>query len=131
MKATNILKSKRGVAIENAILFLLVVFALCSLLTMIALIANYQFKIDKIVLEQDVAIDQIGEDFIAIVPKIESDGVTELNNENYHCPIEKIDDKYVLTVKPKDSETILLYVEAKSDGTILSWRYSAPTPPEP
>ena len=129
MKPINVLKSKRGIAVENAILFLLVIFALCSLLTMIVLIANYQFKIDKIVLLQDVDLDQIGEEFVVLVKK--SDGVMgeTLNNEDYYCPIESKDGNYILTVKPsEDSDSVLLYVKTDPSGKVLSWRYSAPNP---
>ena len=136
MKATNILKSKRGVAIENAILFILVVFSLCSLLTMIALIANYQFKIDNIVLQQDVDLDQIGEDFVARVPELVGRGnQTDYNDTHYWIINSPSDsDKCTLTVtSDADSTTVLLYVEAKLNNgkvEILSWRYSAPPTPE-
>ena len=141
MKAINILKSKRGIAIENAILFLLVVFSLCSLLTMIALIANYQFKIDKIVLEQDVYLDQIGEQFIASVPS----GSPSVSDPKYVTNIDQREENgstvFILTVFAADPDDIpavdesnvqlypiLLYVKADTNGNILSWRYSAPTP---
>lgn len=134
MKPINVLKSKRGIAVENAILFLLVIFALCSLLTMIVLIANYQFKIDKIVLQQDVALDQIGEDFVANVPYLIGSGNQTDNNDTHYWIIDSPhgSDKCTLTVKPsEDSESVLLYVEAKLNNDkveILSWRYSAPNP---
>ena len=136
MKATNILKSKRGVAIENAILFILVVFSLCSLLTMIALIANYQFKIDNIVLKQDVDLDQIGEEFLYKLTTVSYSGDFSLTNDQYTCSAkDKNDDgkHYIFTVAPKNSDQIVLYIEAqKIDGqvAVLSWRYSAPPTPE-
>ena len=141
MKATNILKSKRGIAIENAIMFLLVIFALCSLLTMIVLIANYQFKIDNIVLKQDVDLDQVGEEFIAKLPDIVAK-TGELDVPDFDFYVESVESvengsTYILTVGPKGSTpegtqkptTVLLYVEAKVEGsvvTILQWRYSQP-----
>ena len=47
MKLKQILKSKRGMALENAILFMLIIFSLCALLTSLTLIGHYQVKIEK------------------------------------------------------------------------------------
>ena len=67
MKLKQILKSKRGIALENAILFMLIIFTLCALLISLTLLGHYQVKIEKMTLQQDIEIEQIGEDYLASV----------------------------------------------------------------
>lgn len=133
MIATKILKSKRGIAIENAILFLLVIFMLCALLASITIIANFQFKIDNMVLKNDVDLDQIGEDFIAYLASGETKFDTflkdayadETKKEKYNRIY--VNGKYgwniignTFTVKTGD--TVLLQMISEDNGTV-SWRY--------
>jgi hypothetical protein len=67
MKLKQILKSKQGMALENAILFMLTIFLLRALLTSLTLIGHYQVKIDNRALLRDVEIEQIGEDYLASI----------------------------------------------------------------
>lgn len=126
MKLRQILKSKSGVAIENAILFILVIFSLCALLTSLTLIGHYQVKYEKNLLIQDIEIDQIGEDFLECVK----------NNSKFQTTYKKYD--YVVNVngnalsvwlKDDENKNVLLYVEAElTDGKVIvnKWRYSLP-----
>lgn len=134
MRLKQILKSKSGMALENAILFMLIIFSLCALLTSLTLIGHYQLKIEKTVLQHDVEIDQIGEDFIAGL-KGSGEGL-KTDYENYAYNV--ADDGKSITVKHKDDEEgpVLLYVEVNvesTDGTtpqkvdVVKWRYSSPT----
>ncbi len=50
MKPRRILKNKKGIALENAILFMVIVFSFCALLTSLTLFGHYQTKLDKITL---------------------------------------------------------------------------------
>lgn len=113
MKIKNRIKSKRGIALENAVMFMVMVSTLCFLLTSLAIIGNTQTKIDQKELTTRVAVDQIGEDFLA--------GALEDEYEGYTW--EKNDAGNALTVRR--NAKILLYVE-KSDEGLLVWRYSAP-----
>lgn len=123
MKRTKLLKSKRGIALENAILFLLVIFSFCALLTGMVAIGHAQIKVDAAVLQRDVQIDQIGEDFLTSVRKEEK--FTE-KYDNYDYTVEGS----VLTVREKSDDTkTVLYVEAtmvSNTLTVTAWRYSAP-----
>lgn len=58
------LRNRRGVALESALLFLIVLFSLCSLLTTVAVVGRYQVKIENTALYNRVALDQVGEDFV-------------------------------------------------------------------
>jgi len=141
MLTNKILKSKRGVAIENAILFIIVIFMLCALLSSITLIAHYQFKIDNTVLANDVDLDQIGEDFIAFLESGETNFDNFLRNNVYkdkETDYERIyTKKYapgitgnLLTVAPQgDSDSVLLYMRAQVEAgkvTAVSRSYSEP-----
>ena len=126
-----IFKSKRGVAIENAILFMIVIFFLCALITSLTLLGFHEVKLEKALLLRDVEIDQIGEDFLASVKGTDEDKANFLKSINddadskYRCDV----DGNVLRVwRAKDaSETVVLYVEAElTDGqlNVKAWRYS-------
>ena len=67
MRIKQILKDKKGIALENAILFEIIIFSLCFLLTSLTLIGHYQVKIENLTLLNDVEIEQIGDDYLASV----------------------------------------------------------------
>ena len=126
MNLKKILKSRRGVALENALLFMLVIFSLCALLTSLTLIGHFQTRINKLTLENEIALEQIGEDFLANPASFEYDK----DYGNYTCRQVLSDTSYAVAVYPKsDTEykTAVLYVEiAKENGEILYWCYSLP-----
>lgn len=123
MKRTKLLKSKRGIALENAILFLLVIFSFCALLTGMVAIGHAQIKVDAAVLQRDVQIDQIGEDYLTSVRK---GAKFNENYDNYDYTVTGS----VLTVREKSDDTkTVLYVDAEMKNntlTVTAWRYSAP-----
>lgn len=129
MKLKQILKSKRGMALENAILFMLIIFSLCALLTSLTLIGHYQVKIEKLTLLNDVEIEQIGEDYLA---SIEAGEAFTQTYEDYAYEVEG----NALTVWRKNDESKLavLYVEAEltadEELNVKVWRYSLPTQTE-
>lgn len=109
-----ILKNKKGVAIETALLFMIVIFFLCMTVMFIALQGYNDTQREREALERRVEIDQIGEDFLA--------GKTDFSDENYNCQV----DGNKLTVKYKDSENVVLYVEMNGDKELIRWQYSQP-----
>lgn len=118
------LKNKQGMAIENAILFMLVIFSLCALLTTLTALGRFQIQIDKTKLVYDVELDEIGEDYLYSVKTGEE---FNFSYENYGYSVSE----NALTVWniSDESKTAVLYVEAKlTDGglEILAWRYSSP-----
>lgn len=124
MKYFRILKSKRGMAIETAIAFMLVIFMLCALLTSLTLIGHYQTKIEKITFLRSVEIDQIGEDYLAGAQKADFTPENfKPENENYDCTATE----NTLTVWRKSDETkkTVLYVQIDNNGSVICWRYSA------
>lgn len=115
-----ILKSKKGIAIENALLFMMVIFSLCFLVASFALIGHYQGEIENIKIAQRAELDQIGENFIADASSF-TEQPTTLGN--YTCKAEN----RVLTVWHKNDaeKNVMLYVEVDDTGNVIVWRYSS------
>ena len=107
-----ILKNKRGIAIESAVLFMLVVFFLCTSISFVAVAGHKRINRNAENLKERVQIDQIGEDFVA-------GRLDEAEYENYDCEVNGT----ALTVKTKGTDNVVLCVEL--DGTsVKSWRYT-------
>ena len=129
MKLKQMLKSKRGMALENAILFMLIIFTLCALLTSLTLLGHYQVKIEKMTLQQDIEIEQIGEDYLA---SVKAKTTFEQTYTNYAYEVSG----NALTVwrKTDENKKTVLYVEAEltadDELNVNVWRYSLPTQTE-
>ncbi|MBE6566454.1 MAG: hypothetical protein E7659_05040 [Ruminococcaceae bacterium] len=133
MNLKKILKNKSGVALENTLLFMLVIFSMCALLTSLTLVGFFQTRINQITLLNEVELEQIGEEFIAIV-----DAGGELPEEgreygNYIAkPVQSQSSKAMAVWHKNNTDfgAAVLYVEAvKEDETVkvLYWRYSLPS----
>ena len=126
MKIKQILKDKKGIALENAILFEIIIFSLCFLLTSMTLIGHYQVKIENLTLLNDVEIEQIGDDYLASVKAGEEKFAKDYTNYAYEVS------GNTLTVwhKNDESKSAVLYVEAElveGQLNVNKWRYSLPT----
>ena len=114
----NILKNKRGIAMESAVMFMLVVFMFGLLLTGIAMTSHLQVKVNDTLLERELEIEQIGEDFVhmdeddfTVDDKYEAITSYDENNEN----------NKTLTLKRNNNTVLFVKVE---NGKITSWKYS-------
>ena len=125
MELIKILKSKRGMALENAILFMLIVFTLCALLTGLTLLVHYQVKIEKMTLQQDIEIEQIGEDYLA---SVKAKKIFEQSYTDYVYEVSR--NALVVWRKADEKKTAVLYVEAELTAdeqlNVSAWRYSLP-----
>ena len=127
-RALRILKDKRGIAIETALLFMLVIFSLCALITSVATIGRRQAKLESDVLVSDALIDQIGEDFIAYLAGGEESDFDAADEKYDSTVVDKGENISALTLTKKGSSSVVLYIEAEKTGAgvkILRWRYSA------
>ena len=61
------LKSRRGIAVETAVLFILIVLGLCTLILTLSLMGRYQNKSARAEMLADIEKEQICEDFISYV----------------------------------------------------------------
>lgn len=118
-----IFKSKRGVAIENAILFMIVIFFLCALITSLTLLGFHEVKLEKALLLRDVEIDQIGEDFLA---SVEAEQAFNKTYDKYAYDI--INGNILKVWRKNDPNKTVLYVEAEltvdNKLNVKAWRYS-------
>ena len=133
MKLPKILKSRRGVALENAILFMILLFSLCALLTTLTVIGHNRLKLENNAQLRNAEIDQIGEDYIYSL-KSGDDSLSKYIGKYYYEIIEE-NNVSALTVwggTDKETDSVILYIEAEKtvDGngdetvSIKQWRYS-------
>lgn len=116
-----ILKNKRGMAMESAIMFMLLIFTLGMLMTGTSMIMHLRVRLNDKTIQREITIEQIGEKFVYGMDYSEDltkGGYTqELTNEND-------------TLTLKKGEKVVLYIEKKQneDGTVavIKWQYSKP-----
>ena len=73
MKNTHLhktLRSKKGLALESAVVFMLIILALCTLLITLAIMGRYQLKSAQAEMFRDIEREQICEDFLAYVSAV-------------------------------------------------------------
>lgn len=119
----------KGISIESAILFMLVIFMFCSLITSYTVYRSYQVKIDKLQIESKIELDNIGEQFlISLKENIINDFKTSYpNKDKYNVLVNESSDINKITISHKKDVTNVLYIEAKIDNEnnvqILKWCY--------
>ena len=118
MKPRLLFKDKRGIALETAILFMVLVFSFCSLMSAVALTGHYQRRLDKSLVLTSVDIEQIGEDFV--YAKRTGEEMPEY--EDYRYEIEGNS----LFVYNKKSDKLVLYVLLSDDGAVIAFSKEIP-----
>ena len=159
MKLRPLLKSKKGIAIESAVLFMMIIFTFCSLLASLALAGHYQVELDSLKASNYAQTQQIGEEFVAYLQVAEPSETTEepdaaeeadapenfavylaennIQYEDYSCEEVKTQDndiiRYELTVKQGSGESAnaVLYIKAEktAQGQVTVYSW-LPAPPE-
>lgn len=61
------IKSKKGFALESAILFMVAIFSFCFLLSTLTISGHNRVKLEKIKMENDINLDYIVEDYLAYI----------------------------------------------------------------
>lgn len=139
MMFSRILHSKKGIAMESAILFLLITFSFCLLISLLVISGGYQLKLQEVHTDLYVAREQIGEDFTAYLREVEAGTGPEsfaafltengITYENYTCAETKTQDsditRFTLRVTHGTGENTVLYITAERSAqgqiTVLSW----------
>ncbi|MBQ9735722.1 MAG: hypothetical protein IJV96_02940 [Clostridia bacterium] len=114
------LKNRRGLALENAIIFMVIVFSLCTLLTTFVLVGTRRTQMSKNALLERVALEEILEDFLADPTAHPADEQSRPDYPDYFYTVTPKDDgTYLLTVfkQTEEATVIKLYaVAAQTDG---------------
>lgn len=119
----------KGISIESAILFMLVIFMFCSLITSYTVYRSYQVKIDKLQIESKIELDNIGEQFLISLKenKINDFKTSYPNKDKYNVLVNESSDINKITISHKKDVTNVLYIELKIDNEnnvqILKWCY--------
>lgn len=123
MKLTRIFKSRRGAAMETAIVFLLSIFSLCALVTVLALTGNAQMRLENTLLTTKVEVEQIGEEYLVALGDDEqlSSYTVEVNERIYYCN----KNGNIFTIE-NEKGTVVLYVKTTEDGVVTKWCYTDP-----
>ena len=117
-----LLKNKRGMAIESAIMFMLIVFMFGLLLTGIAMTSHLRVKVNDTLLSRELEIEQIGEYFVHSTEQTCTDYIDSFNGKYTYTIGTTIEGNQTLTLKRK--EAIVLYVETDTNKKIKVWKYS-------
>lgn len=121
MKIKASLANKRGIAIENAIIFMIVIFSLCTIIITLALFGNFQGRRESSSISSLNELEQIGEDFLY---SISSKTEFSCDYEGYSCEL----GENSLCVRNSSDGSELLFVEAElnEDGELVvkRWRCS-------
>lgn len=118
----NLLKNKRGMAIESAIMFMFIVFMFGLLLSGIVMTTHLRVKVNNTLLTRELEIEQIGENFVYMDKTSFSTYISK--NSKYSIDEQTIytdKNNKTLTLKRNTSTVLKITVEG---GKITSWKYS-------
>lgn len=134
MGISRCIRDRRGVVIESALLFLLVIFMLCLLLLSQSLVGRNQTRIENNRMRARMEVEQLGELYIGSL-RLGTEFVND--NEKFECTPETRSlgensmTEHSLTVRVKATNQVVLYITAHEvDGEIIitGWRDSLPAP---
>ena len=108
-----ILKSKRGAALEGALLFMMVIFMLAMLLTSVAMNAHLRVRVNDMTIQNEVILDYVGEQFV--------NGKIQENGTYHGCTAVMNDENTTLTLT-KGNKVLTIKIQ---DGKVVKWTYSA------
>ena len=116
-------KNKRGAAMESAVLFMFVVLMLGMLLTGVAMLTHLRVKVNNTALTREIAIEQIGENFVHGTAEFKNLTDGDHTIDNYVADINYTDkDNKSLALYTKNNK-LLLQITVKN-GKITSWKYT-------
>lgn len=116
---------ERGVAIEMAMVMLVVVFALCTLLLTFSLASRNGSKSRGQALEQSAALEQLGEDFLYAVRQDNFDAADAVGSADYTGTVTVEGDTYCLTLTRRENSRHALTVKVERQGNgewkLVTW----------
>ena len=106
-------------AMESAILFMLIAFMFGFLLTGVAMTSHLRVNLNDTLFKRELEIEQIGENFVS------------MNETDFATYIENFGGKYVAdlqnenkTLVLKKNNSVVLYIELDSQQNVKVWKYS-------
>lgn len=125
-------KNKRGAAMESAVLFMFVALMLGMLLTGVAMLTHLRVKVNNTALTREIAIEQIGENFVHDMEDFSSLQVVDNRFEKDITVKDSTVYTAVGTYTDKDNKTLTLSTKKGTlllkitviDGKITSWKYT-------
>lgn len=82
MKLNKILKDKKGAALEMAIIFMLVIFCFCTLLTTMTLTSRSRIKLEKVFFDLDVNNEKSIEQCLIMAENALAQSLDEISNDD-------------------------------------------------
>ncbi len=113
MSFKKIFKSKKGIAIETAILALVIAFSLCFLVMSLTVIGHHQSRIENTLILRDVELDQIGEDFISSVKNDVEFDVNAYQDRSLYCVV---DGTSLVVSYDVEGSSVALEIEVEKDA---------------
>lgn len=125
---------ERGVAIEMAMVMLVVVFALCTLLLTFSLTSRNGSKSRGQALEQSAALEQLGEDFLYAVRQVDFEADTyTVDSADYTGTVTEKDGTYCLTLTRRENSrhALTVKVQKQENGKwkLVTWSKLSTTQP--
>lgn len=118
-----ICRDRRGVAIEMALLVMIVTFSLGALMVTVAILQNNSVASIKNSFEKKLELEQLGEDFCN---KLNTDraSIEEFTSDKYDVSVDT--ERLVLVAREKDSGNIAMTIDIDEVGTggayeIVEW----------
>ena len=119
-----IFKNKRGMAMESAILFMLVILMLGLLLTGVIMHTHLRVKLNNTQLSREITIEQIGENFVNLDKTAFETSLAEYTDYTATTAYNE-NEKNTLTLTR--GKSVVLYIEVRTaDKAVLCWQYSVP-----
>lgn len=116
--------TNKGMSIESAVVFMIVIFMFCSIITSLTLYSSYQAKTQNIYLERKIELDQIGENYVAYMRSKDSNVLFSINNSKYLIDTGTDNTLKVYYASDTEKSNPILSIQLDNDKNIINWNYS-------
>lgn len=111
-----VLKNRRGVAIESAITFMVIIFAMITIIGTVVAISALDRRSADSEFENSVVVEKIGEAFVS-----NPGGFTEETEQNGYSITKSGDSTSGYTLKVKKGEKTVLVITTNAKGKVIRW----------
>ena len=112
--------NKKGIALESAILFMVVLFSLSMLLMTIVTSAAYRIKANDAGSESRLTADQLGETYLSYLDSgVYAESLKDAENEGYSFKLAEDKKSFELSKKGKP----VLTIKVNENSEVIQWIY--------